>query len=226
MTTSVVNHIKTTEVVTTVKNVPYGYRKLSPEEREEVVNFRRERGYPLHAPPHPFREAGAYLITAANFEHKHIMKIPERRTEFELRLLKAVREITDDLIAWVILQNHYHFLAYIQSLDHVSVVLNQLHGTTSREWNIEDGLTGKRRVWYKFADTYIRNEGHLHTAFNYIHYNPVKHGYASDPYEWEWSSLRLYYEDHGKDWLRDHWKSYKPPLDFGKGWDDDVVVND
>lgn len=203
--------------------MPYEYRKLSPKEREEIVNYRRERGYPLHAPPHPFRESGAYLISAANYEHKTIMKSPERRTEFEMQLLNILHEIADDVIAWVVLQNHYHFLAYVQSLDRVSAALKQLHGRTSREWNIEDVLTGKRRVWYKFADTYIRNDAHLHVAFNYIHHNPVKHGYVADPYDWHWSSLSLYYDDMGRDWLRDHWKFYTPPPDFGKGWDDDVV---
>jgi putative transposase len=202
--------------------MPYEYRKLSPKEREEVVNYRRERGYPLHAPPHPFREAGAYLISAANFEHKPVMKSAKRRTEFETRLLKAIMEIADEIVAWVILANHYHILLYVQSLNHVSTALQHLHGTTSREWNIEDNLTGKRRVWYKFMDTYIRNDGHLHAAFNYIHYNPVKHGYVKDPFEWHWSSLSLYYADMGREWLREHWKAYMPPPDFGKGWDDDV----
>jgi putative transposase len=202
--------------------MPYEYRKLSLKEREEIVNYRSERGYPLHAPPHPFREAGAYLISAANFEHKAVMKSPERRTEFETRLLTTLQEIADDLIAWVVLPNHYHFLVCVQSLNHISVMLKRLHGTTSREWNIEDKLTGKRRIWYKFADTYIRNEVHLHRAFNYIHYNPVKHGYVRDPYDWYWSSLSLYYNDMGRDWLREHWKSYTPPPDFGNGWDEDV----
>lgn len=201
--------------------MPYEYHKLSPKEREEMVNDRRTRGYPLHAPPHPFREAGAYLISAANFEHKSVMKSPVRRTEFEALLLKELKEISNDLIAWVILPNHYHFLAVIHSLEDISATLKHLHGTTSRTWNMKDHSTGQRRVWYKFADTYIRNETHLHVAFNYIHYNPVKHGYVSDPYEWPWSSLSLY-EDKGQDWLREHWKSYTPPADFGNDWDEDV----
>ena len=65
-------------------------------------------------------------------------------------MLKAIKEVTEDVIAWVILANHYHVLLTIQSLNDVSTALKHLHGTTSREWNIEDNLTGKRRVWYKF----------------------------------------------------------------------------
>ncbi len=202
--------------------MPYEYRNLSPKEREEIVRYRTARGYPRHAPPHPFRDAGAYLISAANFEHKAVMKSSERRTEFETLLLNALKEIADELIAWVVLPNHYHFLAAVQSLDHISSALKHLHGATSREWNLQDGMTGKRRVWFKFADTYIRNQQHFRTAFNYIHYNPVKHGYVSDAYDWHWSSLSLYYEDMGKDWLRDHWRMYTPLADFSKGWDDDI----
>lgn len=202
--------------------MPYEYRKLSPKEREEIVNYRRQRGYPLHAPPHPFRGAGAYLISAANFEHRSIMSSPKRRTEFETQVVNSIKEITEEIIAWVVLPNHYHVLVGIQSLDDVSITLKHLHGTASRQWNIEDNLTGKRRVWYKFADTFIRNDGHLRTTFNYIHYNPVKHGYVSDPYEWPWSSLSMYYETQGDQWLQEQWKACKPPADFGKGWDDDI----
>jgi len=153
------------------------------------------------------------------------MNSSKRRTEFEVRLLNAIKEITEELIAWVVLPNHYHVLPRVQSLDDVSATLKHLHGTISREWNIEDNLTGKRRVWYKFADTYIRNDAHLHVAFNYIHYNPVKHGYVRDQYEWPWSSLAVYYEDKGKDWLQEHWFAYPPPVDFDQGWDD-FVKND
>jgi REP-associated tyrosine transposase len=202
--------------------MPYEYRRLSPKEREEIVKYRQTHGYPLHAPPHPFRGAGAYLISAANFEHRAIMSSPYRRTEFETRLLTSIKEIAEDIIAWVVLANHYHVLLAVQSLDAVSATLKHLHGKTSREWNIEDKLTGKRRVWYKFADTYIRNDAHLRLAFNYIHFNPVKHGYVSDPLDWSWSSLRIDCEDKGKTWLHEQWNAYEPPVDFGKGWDDDI----
>jgi putative transposase len=202
--------------------MPYEYRKLSPKEREEIVNDRREHNYPLHAPPHLLRNAGAYLISATNFEHRPIMSSPNRRTEFETRLLNSIKEITEDLFAWVVLPNHYHVLVGIQSLDDLSATLKYLHGTTSHEWNIEDDLTGKRRVWYKFADTYIRNNSHFKVACNYIHHNPVKHGHVSDSYDWPWSSLQVYYEDRGKNFLQEEWHAYKPPNDFGKGWDDNI----
>lgn len=86
--------------------MPYEYRKMTQAEREEVLRQRRENGYPLHSPPHPFRDAGYYFISAANFEHAHIMQSAERRTEFEGRLVLALQKINADLAGWVILPNH------------------------------------------------------------------------------------------------------------------------
>lgn len=150
------------------------------------------------------------------------MDTPKWRSVFEAQLLSAMQEVAQDIIAWVVLPNHYHVLINVRSLDDVSTALKHLHGRTSREWNIEDDLTGQRRVWYKFADSYIRNDKHLQLAFNYIHYNPIKHGYVSDPFDWPWSSLSMYYEDQGKDWLQEQWEACRPPDDFGKGWDDNI----
>jgi putative transposase len=173
----------------------------------------------LHGPPHPFRQVGWYLLTAANFEHATILAAPDRSRAFEERLLTTLRGINTEVFGWVILPNHYHALISVTSLEQVSAALKQLHGTTSREWNLTDHQTGKRRVWYKFADRAIRNEGDFYRALNYVHINPVKHRYAEDPYEWPWSSIHNYSEILGRQWLREKWKSH-PPGDFGKGWDD------
>jgi len=200
--------------------MPYEYRKLTPKEREEVVEYRREHGYPLHGPPHPFREAGYYLITATIFEHQPIMAASSRRTEFETYLLDGMKKVLAEIIAWVVIPNHYHILVDVDSLDKISSALKQLHGNTSRKWNIEDGLTWKRRVWYKFYDRMMRNEKQLLQTFNYIHYNPVKHGYTDDMYEWPWSSIGIYSENEGREWLQERWKSNPPSAIFGRGWDD------
>jgi len=200
--------------------MPYEYRKLSSREREEILRYRRERGYPLHAPPHPFREAGYYLITAANYEHVLVMDSVERRTVFEILLLDAMKGIQAETITWVILPNHYHILVDVESLDSISAALKFLHGKTSRQWNLEDNLTEKRRVWYKFSDRLMRSEKQLQQTFNYIHYNPLKHGFTDDIYEWSWSSIGLYEDSQGRDWLRAHWKSNPPPEELGRGCDD------
>lgn len=197
----------------------YDYRKMTPEERTEIIASRQARGHPRHAPPHPIRQAGWYFITGVNFEHQRIMDSPERRDEFEAALLEAYRSINADIAGWVILANHHHSLAGVDSLEDISKVIGRLHGRTSYQWNIADGMTGKRRVWYKYRDSWIRNERHYYQVLNYIHYNPVRHNYVSDPYTWKWSSINSYFKTYGRKWLREGWRKY-PYGDFGSGWDD------
>jgi len=194
--------------------MPYEYRKLTPQEKEKVIRIRKENGYPVHTPPHPFREEGFYLITAACFEHMSVMDSPNRRSEFEVRMLDIFKSSTIETSAWVILPNHYHVLVGVSAFEQISVAIKRLHNGTSYEWNKADGLTGKRRVWYHFADRCIRNERHYQQAMNYIHINPVKHSLVDTPYEWVWSSLGLYLEDKGHDWLREQWRNFPPESDL------------
>jgi putative transposase len=199
--------------------MPYQYRRLTPEEQALVVQERQKRGYPLHGPPHPYRQGGCYLLTAANYEHAPIMQSTDRRTDFEARLYKELSDVQAAIFAWVVLLNHYHVLVGIAALEQVSRAIQRLHGITAREWNLSDGLTGKRRVWYQYSDRMIRNDQHFFRALNYIHYNPVHHGYVDSPYDWPWSSVHNYLHAHGRDWLRHQWQTYHPG-DFGQGWDD------
>ena len=56
----------------------------------------------------------------------------------------------------------------------------------SRARRSERGLW-QRRYW----EHVIRNEKDYQRHMDYIHYNPVKHGYVDDPRDWPFSSLRL-----------------------------------
>jgi putative transposase len=199
--------------------MPYEYRKLSAKERDEIVETRKQRGYPLHSPPHPYSGNGTYLITAANFGHTHVMRFSERRSEFQELLLKSFHDINAEIIGWVILPNHYHILVTVESLKLVSNCLRLLHGRTSHDWNMQDGLKEKRRVWYRFLDHLMRDEKQLHQTLNYVHYNPIKHGYVDDIFAWQWSSVFWYENEKGGDWLNEQWQEYEPPAEYGKDWD-------
>ncbi len=71
--------------------------------------------------------------------------------------------------------------------------LRWLHGSTATQFNREDGASG-RQVWYSDWDRCLRAEGDIYSRINYIHRNPVKHGYVSDPAEWPWSSFQAFFE--------------------------------
>src|SRR5262245_38232491 len=48
---------------------------------------------------------------------------------------------------------------------------------------------GERGVWQRrFWEHLIQDEAELEGLCDYVHYNPVKHGYVSSPREWPWST--------------------------------------
>ena len=101
--------------------------------------------------------------------------------------------------------------------DELGGIFRSVHGVTSRQWNLEENVT-KRKVWFRYSDRAIRSERHYYTTLNYLHYNPVKHGWAKSPYDWVESSVHWYLQNYQREWLRDLWVKY-PVRDYGKGWD-------
>lgn len=71
----------------------------------------------------------------------------------------------------------------------------------------------RRGIWQpRFIEHTIRDESDLHAHADYIHYNPVKHGYAAAPKDWRWSSFHRYVAlgDYPEDW-----GASGSPRDFG-----------
>lgn len=195
----------------------YDYRKLSPEQRQRLLEERRRKGYPLHAPPHFRGEAGSYLITGTCYEHRSIFDLPEELTDLTQEFLTEIpsRGIACD--AWVFQPNHYHLLLVTEDLEIVSETLRILHSRMATRINKRHKQRG-RQVWYRFSDRKMRSERHYMTTLNYIHYNPVKHGYVDNMFDWIWSSVHWYYDHLGPNWLEKTFKEY-PIKDYGKGWD-------
>ena len=60
----------------------YTYRKMNEIQRQDVVSYRKLQGLPLHSPPHFEDGFKTYILTAAIYEHKHIMASEDRRLDF------------------------------------------------------------------------------------------------------------------------------------------------
>ncbi|NEO26870.1 MAG: transposase [Kamptonema sp. SIO4C4] len=196
----------------------YEYRTLTQEQKEERVAERLAQGFPAHAPPHPLRLQTYYLLTATCYEHQPYVSTSVRRQQLLDLLFEQFTQEGLEIRAWVVLPNHYHLLTYVDDFDKLSRLFRRIHGSTARQWNQEDQQQG-RKVWYRYADRAIRSERHYYTTLNYLHYNPVKHGYVASPYDWKQSSVGWYLDGFGREWLRDCWVRY-PVRDYGKGWDD------
>ncbi|MBI2946378.1 MAG: hypothetical protein HYY23_01955 [Verrucomicrobia bacterium] len=119
--------------------------------------------------------------------------------------------------AWCVLPNHYHALVETEDVRGLFRELGRLHGRTSHAWNGEEKTRG-RQVFYRATDRAIRSERHFWATMNYIHNNPVHHGYVKLWTEWPWTSAHAYLEAMGRDEAERVWREY-PVRQYGAKWD-------
>jgi len=192
----------------------YDYRKMTDDEKRQVLDFRKQRKYPFHRPPHLNLGKGVYLITAATFDHIRHFNEPDELSILESRIIEALTTACISCYNWVIQPNHYHLLLNLENPKDFGNIIAPVHRKSALYCNKRDGVF-KRKVWYKYADRKMRSERHFWTTVSYILFNPVKHGFADDPEDWLWSN----YEDLTKEQFKKIKNEY-PLKDYGKGWDD------
>jgi putative transposase len=118
------------------------------------------------------------------------------------------------LFAHVTLPDHFHWIMRLPEDDpNFSRVLHSFKFNFT--WNLkrETGIDTSIKVWQsRFWDHVIRDEDDLKMHLDYIHWNPVKHGYAKSPEKWSESSFQFWLEKgiYGPEWF------YKEPENLAK----------
>jgi len=201
----------------TIKQM-YAWRKLNLKQREELLTFRRLNDRPWHSPLHVESQNGRYLLTAACYEHRHIIGLnPKRVADFAEELVEILEAHGENLYAWCVLPNHYHALVLTRKLPGLLREIGLLHGRTSFRWNGEENERG-RKVWFNCAETGMKSDRHFWATLNYVHHNPVHHGYVVQWQEWPFSSGAAFLKEVGHAHAAALWKEY-PIREYGKTWD-------
>ena len=137
--------------------------------------------------------------------------------DFSVGLLKALNGHSMRVAAWCLLPNHYHALVSTENILNLVHELGRLHGRTSHQWNGEEETRG-RKVFHRATERFMRSERHYLATVNYIHNNPVQHGYVELWTEWPWCSVAEFLKEVGREEAERLWRGY-PILDYGKKWD-------
>lgn len=123
--------------------------------------------------------------------------------------LKLLREILHNvkelhpfsMLGYVFLHEHFHLIIQPTGEGNFSDIMHSLKMNFTREYKKQVGLESSQsmKFWQKrFWDHVIRDDRDLENHLHYMHYNPVKHGYAKDPHDWqdssyiEWEKRGLY----------------------------------
>jgi len=94
------------------------------------------------------------------------------------------------MLGYVFLPDHFHVLIRPRDQSNFSTIMHSLKPNFTKAFKQHKGLTGSVKLWQmRFYDHVIRNEVDLQRHLDYIHYNPVKHGYADKAEDWPYSSF-------------------------------------
>ena len=140
-----------------------------------------------------------YFITNVTYKR---MPILVKNGDLMMSAIKSLQKRENvSIIAFVVLSDHFHMLIDTQKLD-ISKILQKIKmnfGALYRDrMNMKAGRIWQNRFW----DHIIRNQEDLNRHIDYIHYNPVKHGYAPNLSDWKYSSINKYKKDgyYSDDW--------------------------
>ncbi|MBN1352220.1 transposase [candidate division KSB1 bacterium] len=161
-----------------------------------------------HAPTHWFLNDSFYFFTGAVYQKKRYLSTSEARAIFLKYLFQFISKYHWELIEWVVLENHYHFLAKVIEAADIPRFINTLHKTSA--FHIKKLLDlDVAPFWYQYWDSCIRNETHYFETATYILYNPVKHGYVENLNDYAHSSFHIRKKEE-EEKLRKAFLQYKP----------------
>ncbi len=146
-------------------------------------------------------EGGLYFFTVVTHERRRFLT-DVRSRRFLREAFRNVRRLRPfQVVAIVLIPDHFHVLMGLPEGDHdFSPRIRAIKHSFTRAHLAAGGVEGawtlgrlrhrNRGVWQKrFHEHLIRDDEDFANHVDYIHYNPVKHGYVDSPGKWPWSSF-------------------------------------
>lgn len=172
-------------------------------------------------------EGNTYFFTVVTYQRQPILCLDESRTALREAINDAKEAHPFKIKAWVLLPDHLHCIWELPDGD---VNYSMRWGLIKKEFTKKinrsvgaahptraglEGLVGKAHptesrikhregmIWQRrFWEHKIKDERDFQVHCDYIHYNPVKHGFANTPMNWEYSTFHSYMDEgiYSKEW--------------------------
>ena len=169
---------------------------------------------------------GTYFFTVKTLANRPILVKEPYRTALHDAINHVRRMMPFQSIAWVLLPDHLHTMWELPDNDanyslRWSLIKQQVTRRCAGEMH-RMPLTESRRsrgegaIWQRrFWEHTIRDETDFRDHMDYIHHNPVKHGYVRHLTDWPYSTFHRYVRDgaYPKDWASTNESSI---ADFGE----------
>jgi putative transposase len=149
--------------------------------------------------------AGAtYFITQVTHHRQPWLTLDIARHALRAAITHVRQKYPFTIDAFVLLPDHFHCLWTLPFGDSdlstrlrlIKTFVTKKYGN-QLEINAEISTSRQKRqernLWQRrFWEHYIRDDKDFIQHIDYIHYNPVKHGFVKSPKDWEYSSFHRY----------------------------------
>jgi putative transposase len=149
-------------------------------------------------------KGGTYFFTVVTHSRRPFLTNPQVR----IALRDGIREVRQSLPftinAWVLLPDHIHTVWTLpENDDNFASRWAIIKRAVSRRYealdvngrSIDDSRNkrGEKQIWQRrFWDHLIRDELDLQRHLDYLHWNPVKHGYVKRVSDWPYSTFHRF----------------------------------
>lgn len=148
-----------------------------------------------------FIPGGTYFFTVVTASRIPIFGNESARTLLSQVMRECMTRHPHEVIALVLLPEHLHTIWTLPpGDDRFSMRWSMIKREFTRRWLASGGIEGhrtdgkihqrRRGIWQqRYWEHSVRDESDLEAHFDYIHYNPIKHGYVNQPIDWPWSTF-------------------------------------
>jgi len=138
-----------------------------------------------------YQHGGSYFFTVVTYNRTPILTTSENLSRLHQSFKHVMNHHSFTIEAMVILPDHLHCIWQLPPGD----------SDFSTRWRLikryfsimkDKPVTerGEKNVWQRrFWEHFLRDEEDWRRHMDYIHYNPVKHGYVQNPADWPHSSF-------------------------------------
>lgn len=136
-----------------------------------------------------FKEGDISFITSVTHNRNPILIT--NISHLQIAINSITQKYKSEIIAHAILKDHFHIIIDPKGNDITKIIqgIKMSFGSLYRKvHSMKSGKVWQNRYW----DHIIRNQDDLNKHIDYIHYNPVKHGYVMSPFDWEFSSINIF----------------------------------
>lgn len=117
----------------------------------------------------------AVFITAVCHQRRPVLANEQEKTLLLAVMREVKAEIPFHLLAYVILNDHFHCLIRPEADRDFSRIVQSVKLRFTRRWKREQAVETSVTLWQRrFWDHVIRDSTDLQQHLDYIHYNPVK----------------------------------------------------